>query len=181
MTPFGLNSWTTGDAVDAATDVRVASEAGYQFVELRDWKIEQHLARGQSLAALREQARTAGIGVLSVNTLDDCTLHQGVKQAALIERCHRLCEWAAALGAPYVIVGPSYQPEQVLDVATVQTRTAEALGVYARVAADCGVTIGFEYHGYATPWMSWTGSTHPISAWSSMLFISMWVARGCRI
>jgi 2-keto-myo-inositol isomerase len=149
MTAFGLNSWTTGDRVDAATDIRVAGEAGYQFVELRDSKIEQHQARGDSLASLREQARASGIGVLSVNTLDDCTLHQGAKQAALIERCHRLCEWAAALGAPYVIVGPSYQPEPALDAATVRARTVEALEAYGRVAADHGVMVAFEYHGYA--------------------------------
>ena len=149
MTAFGLNSWTTGDAVDATTDIRVAGEAGYQFVELRDRKIEQHLSRGQSLDSLREQARASGIGILSVNTLDDCTLHQGAKNAVLIERCRRLCEWAAALGAPYVIVGPSYKQEPALDAATVQARTVEALSAYARVAAKHGVAIGFEYHGYA--------------------------------
>jgi 2-keto-myo-inositol isomerase len=149
MTAFGLNSWTTGDAVDAVTDIRVASEAGYQFVELRDWKIERHLASGERLAALRAQACAAGIGVLSVNTLDDCTLHQGAKQAALIERCHQLCEWAAALGAPYVIVGPSYQQEPALDAATIRARTVAALGAYGRVAAEHGINIGFEYHGYA--------------------------------
>ena len=149
MTAFGLNSWTTGEGVDAATDIRVAGEAGYQFVELRDWKIEQHLARGGNLASLREQARVSGIGVLSVNTLDDCTLHQGAKQGALIDRCHRLCKWAEELGAAYVIVGPSYQPQPTLDAVTVRVRTVEALGAYCGVAADHGVTIAFEYHGYA--------------------------------
>jgi 2-keto-myo-inositol isomerase len=149
MPGFGLNSWTTGDSVDAASDIRVASAAGYQFVELRDRKIERHLAQGHSLKSLREQSRESGIGVLSVNTLDDCTLHAGVKREALIDRCHRLCEWAEDLGAPYVIVGPSYQPEPALDAATVKARTVDALGEYARLAADHGVTIAFEYHGYA--------------------------------
>jgi 2-keto-myo-inositol isomerase len=149
MPGFGLNSWTTGDAVDAATDIRVAGAAGYQFVELRDWKIEQHLAQGGRLATLREQARQSGIGVLSVNTLDDCTLHSGAKKAALIERCRRLCEWAEELAAPYVIVGPSYQSEPPIEAATVHARSAEALRDYAHVAADYGVAIAFEFHGYA--------------------------------
>ena len=100
MLGFGLNSWTTGDAVDAATDIRVASAAGYQFVELTDWKIEQYLAQGNKLASLRERGRQSGIGFLSVNTLDDSTLHQGAKRQVLIERCHRLCEWAQGLAAP---------------------------------------------------------------------------------
>ncbi len=149
MPDFGLNSWTTGDAVDAATDIRVASAAGYQFVELRDWKIEQYLAQGNRLASLRERGRQSGIGFLSVNTLDDSTLHQGAKRQALIERCHRLCEWAQGLAAPYVIVGPSYQSEPAIDTATVHARTVEALRDYAHVAADHGVAIAFEYHGYS--------------------------------
>jgi 2-keto-myo-inositol isomerase len=149
MPEFGLNSWTTGDAVDAATDVRVAAAAGYRFLELRDWKIEQFLAQGGRLEPLGERARQSGVGFLSVNTLDDCTLHQGAKQAALVERCRRLCGWARDLGAPYVIVGPSYQPEPALEAATVHARTVDALRLYADAAADHGVAIGFEFHGYS--------------------------------
>jgi len=33
---FGLHSWTTGDDVAVLKDIRVAGEAGYDFVELRD-------------------------------------------------------------------------------------------------------------------------------------------------
>jgi 2-keto-myo-inositol isomerase len=149
MPGFGLNSWTTGDAADAATDIRVATAAGYQFVELRDWKIERYLAQGDRLASLREQGRQSGIGILSVNTLDDSTLYHGAKRQALIERCHRLCEWAADLAAPYVIVGPSYQSEPAIDAATVRTRSTEALRDYTEIAADHGVAIAFEYHGYS--------------------------------
>src|SRR5260370_37227819 len=126
MPEFGLNSWTTGDAVDAATDVRVAAAAGYRFLELRDWKIEQFLAQGGRLEALGERALQSGVGFLSVNTLDDCTLHNGAKQAALVEPCHRLCGWARDLGAPSVIVGPSYQPEPAIEAATAHARTVDA-------------------------------------------------------
>lgn len=149
MPDFGLNSWTTGDLVDAATDVRVASATGYRFVELRDAKIERYLAQGGELEALRERAREAGISILSVNTLDDCTLHDGAQQAALAERCRQLCAWARDLAAPNVIVGPSYQPEPAIDAATVQARTVYALRSYAEIAAQQGVAIAFEFQGYA--------------------------------
>jgi 2-keto-myo-inositol isomerase len=149
MTGFGLNSWTTGDAVDAVTDIRVAAAAGYQFVELRDRKIEEYLARDLELKALRDQAAKCGIRVLSVNTLDDCTLHEGARHEALAERCRQFCAWAQALGAPYVIVGPSYQPEPPLDAATIRARTVRALAEYARIAARHGVAIAFEHHGYS--------------------------------
>ena len=40
MNGFGLNSWTTGDGADVLTDLRVCAQAGYQFIEWRDHKIE---------------------------------------------------------------------------------------------------------------------------------------------
>src|SRR5260370_387485 len=122
MPGFGLNSWTTGDAVDAATDIRVAGAAGYQFVELRDWKLEQHLAKGGTVATLKSRADAAGLGILSVNTLDDATLPVSEQQEARRARCRQLCAWAAELGSPYVIVGPSYQPEQTIPAETVHRR-----------------------------------------------------------
>ena len=149
MPDFGLNSWTTGEAVGALTDVQVAAAAGYRFVELRDWKIERHLAEGGSLADLRTAAVEAGIGVLSVNTLDDSTLHDGARQTTLVERCRTLAAWAAALDCPQILVGPSYVADGGRDVAAIRERTGAALARYAAVAADFGVRVAFEYHGYA--------------------------------
>lgn len=148
---LGLNSWTTGEAVDLATDIAVAAEAGFQRLELCDWKIERHLAAGGSLPGIRRRLDEAGLRLLSVNTLDDATLHQGDRAAALVERCRTLCGYAAALGAPVVIVGPSYRRDgfAALGAAEIRDRTAAALARYAAVAAEAGVAIGFEFHGYA--------------------------------
>src|SRR5262249_18560731 len=146
MSGFGLNSWTTGEATDALTDIRVAGAVGYQFIELRDWKIQQHLAQGGTLAALREQAEQARISVLSVNTLDDSTLPLGPTQQTLIDRCHQLCSWASDLACPHVIVGPSYQTDPPIEGSLVHSRTVEALQRYARVGADHAVNICFEFH-----------------------------------
>lgn len=150
MKGFGLNSWTTGDAVDAMTDIRVAAAAGYRFVELRDAKIERCLAGGGSLEALREAADRAGLGVLSVNTLERATLHDEDGLAPLIARCRTLGAWARALGCPFVIVGPSYldDPGADADPARIRERTAQALGHLA-AAAGPEVRIAFEFHGYA--------------------------------
>ena len=149
MPSFGLNSWTTGEAVDAVTDIRAAGAAGFRFVELCDWKIERHLAAGGSVAALRDQAEEAGLGVLSVNTLDDATLHEGVALESRVQRCGQLCEWARALDCPNVIVGPSYLADGADRGPPITDRTAASLTRLAAVAADHGVRIAFEYHGYA--------------------------------
>jgi 2-keto-myo-inositol isomerase len=149
MPEFGLNSWTTGEAASAPTDVRVAAAAGYQHIELRDGKLERHMAAGGSLADLRERIAEAGLRVLSVNTLDDSTLHEGERLEALVERCHTLAAWAAALDCPQVIIGPSYLSDGRRDVEAIRGRTVEALARHAAAAAEHGVRIAFEYHGYA--------------------------------
>src|SRR5689334_800533 len=149
MPDFGLNSWTTGDRSTAIGDIHAATAAGYRHVELRDWKLEQHLAAGGSIAELRDRAAAGGLTVLSVNTLDDSTLHEGEKLDALVARCRQLAAWAAALGCPQLIVGPSYLGEAPRDATAIRSRTVAALARHVAAAAEHGVRVAFEYHGYA--------------------------------
>src|SRR5438552_14919434 len=149
MPDFGLNSWTTGDKSSALSDIRAATAAGYRHVELRDGKLEQHLAAGGSIAELRDSAAEGGLTVLSVNTLDDSTLHEGERLEALVARCRQLAAWAAALDCPQIIVGPSYLGEATRDPAAIRGRTVAALARHAAAAAEHGVRVAFEYHGYA--------------------------------
>lgn len=149
MSGFGLNSWTVGDDPTAAAIIDAAARAGCDLVELRDVKIEQHLDAGGTLAGLRRLAADAGIGILSVNTLDDATLHEGAALDRMVERCRRLCAWSAGLESPVVIAGPSYLPDATSDRSAVRDRTLASLTRHAAVAAEHGVRIGFEFHGYA--------------------------------
>jgi len=142
---LGLNSWTTGDAASAVDDIRAAAAAGCRWVELRDAKVERHLAEHGSLDALRDEAAARGIAVLDVHTLDDATLAPDL--AARLARLDTLASWAAALGARFVTVGPSYGRD--LPRAELLSRTTAALARLAAVAARHKVRIGFEYHGYA--------------------------------
>src|SRR5258705_4738158 len=100
MPDFGLNSWPTGDKSSALSDIRAATAAGYRHVELRDGKLEQHLAAGGSIAELRDRAAEGGLTVLSVNTLDDSTLHEGERLEAPVARCPQRAPWAARLVRP---------------------------------------------------------------------------------
>ncbi|MDR7523244.1 MAG: sugar phosphate isomerase/epimerase [Armatimonadota bacterium] len=147
---FGLNGATTGDRADLATDIRVAAAAGYQVVEVRDAKIERYLAAGGTLGALRGLLRSAGVGVLSVNALEDSTLRTGEAFVPVLARCRTLCEWARALDCPYVVAVPSVLPPGGVAEGEVRARTVEALRRLGRVAADAGVRLGFEFLGFST-------------------------------
>jgi len=146
---FGLNSWTTGDGTDLATDIRVAAEAGYELLEVKDTKIAGALAAGATLRRIAELLDEAGIAVLNVNTLDQATLAEGAELDALAARCRTMCDYAAALGAPYVLVGPTYLEGQPCDPVAIRERTAHALSRYTAEARAAGVNIAFEFHGYA--------------------------------
>ncbi len=147
---YGLNGATTGERADLLTDIRVAGEAGYQGVEVRDTKIERYLASGASLTALRERLREARLEVLSVNALEDSTLRTGTALEPILARCRTLCEWAKVLDCPYVVAVPSFSPAGGLAETEVRTRTTAALRKMAAVAAGFGVKMGFEFLGFPT-------------------------------
>lgn len=160
MPSFGLNGATTGDRADVEADIRAAAEAGYQCVELRDAKIARYLGAGGSLGGLRAQMRDAGVAGLSINALEDSTLHVGEAFEPILARCRTLCEWAKALDCPYVIAVPSFLaaggppgggPRPVgLAETEVRRRTAASLRKMTAEAAGFGVRVGFEFLGFPT-------------------------------
>lgn len=152
MKRFGLNGATTGEHVDIETDIRVAGEAGYQAVELRDTKIERYLGSGGTLPALRGRLRDAGVEVLSINALEDSTLRTGARLEEILARCRVFCEWARALDAPYVVAVPSFlaQGEAGSMDAGMRSQTVAALAAMAAVARAFGVKVGFEFLGFPT-------------------------------
>jgi len=155
MKRFGLNGATTGEHVDIETDIRVAGEAGYQDVELRDTKIERYLGSGGTLPALRGRLRDAGVEVLSINALEDSTLRTGARLEEILARCRVFCEWARAMDAPYVVAVPSFLAPGGAGSAGsmdagMRSQTVAALAAMAGVARAFGVKLGFEFLGFPT-------------------------------
>jgi 2-keto-myo-inositol isomerase len=144
---FGLNGATTGTR-NLLTDLRAAREAGYQALEIRDTKLQAYLDGGGSLDALRQELSDAGVEAASLNALERSTLALGDERQAVLRRCHRLSEWAAALDCSYVVAVPSpvadaRDPERITKV------TTDALRALADVAKPYGVHVGFEFLGFA--------------------------------
>ncbi|MGQ0570912.1 MAG: sugar phosphate isomerase/epimerase family protein [Armatimonadota bacterium] len=160
MPTLGLNGATTGERADLETDIRVAGEAGYQVVEVRDAKIERYLAAGGSLTALRHKLHAAHVEVLSVNAIEDSTLHTGDRLERILVRCRTLCDWAKGLDCPYVVAVPSFlstagsseiqTAEIPISETQVRDRTVSSLRAMASVAAGFDVRLGFEFLGFPT-------------------------------
>lgn len=152
---FGLNGATTGP-VDLLTDLRIAREAGYDALELRDAKLAAYLEGGGALYKFRQMLSDAGIEVLSLNALEQSTVPEGDARTAVLRRCRTLCEWAAGVACPYLIAVPSVDARgqggatSRPDEATVITQAVAALRAMADVARPLGVKIGFEFLGFST-------------------------------
>jgi len=146
MREFGLNGATTGP-VDLLTYLRAAREAGYAVLEVRDTKVRGYVDTGGRLEWFRSAAEEAGIRVATVNALEHSTHVTGTEREALLDRCRTFCEYARALGAPYVIAVPSFHHE-ITDRGASAEVAAEALRAMADVAVDYGIGIGFEFLGF---------------------------------
>lgn len=144
---IGLNGATTGPRADLLTDIRVASEAGFAFVELRDDKLESYLADGGTLEAARDALRRAGVRCASLNALEDATLPAGADRETRLARWETLCRWTQVLGSDLVIAVPSRRPAG-MDDGEVMRRTRRALVALAEVARPYGVRTGFEFLGF---------------------------------
>jgi 2-keto-myo-inositol isomerase len=142
---YGLNGSTTGQAA-LGIDIAVAAQAGFRYLELRDTKIEAWLA-DRTLEALRAEFEQTGLVPLSVNALEDATLPADPR--AITARCHDLCRWARAIGAPYVVAVPSLLGRGVPLDATVRGRTVAALRDLAAIVQEYDLQLGFEFLGFA--------------------------------
>jgi 2-keto-myo-inositol isomerase len=147
---FGLNGATTGTATIEA-DIHAASKAGYQLLEVRDDKIEEYLAKpGHTLATLRGLIDAAGLKTITVNALLDSTLPDGDDAPAVLARCKEMCEWARALGAPYLVAIPSFTRDRQMSDVDIKRESIESLRKVAAVCKPYGVKVGFEFLGFPT-------------------------------
>src|SRR5215211_3075760 len=106
---LALNGATTMRA-DLATDVRAASAAGFDCLEIWAAKLRKFLASG-SAADLKSLLDAHGLEPYSINSIESITFRDAEGHARLLAECEELCRTAAALDCPYVVVVPSRLPE----------------------------------------------------------------------
>jgi 2-keto-myo-inositol isomerase len=146
MMRLGFNGATTQTA-DLATDIRVAGQAGYAVVELRDNKLEQFLTTG-SLDDVRRMLRAAGVQAWTINAISYVGVGGAAGTATAVARCRELSRYAQAIECPWVLVVPG--PTEGRSDAQVLSDTAATLREMADAAAEYGVSVAFEFMGF--PW-----------------------------
>lgn len=136
---FALNR-TCAPQLALADFIKLAQTVGVQAVEIRNDIEGQEFANGMPAPELKSRLADAGLTLASVNALqrfNDWTPDREVEARALIT-------YAAALGAPGVVLCPAHQPgdDQHADA---HARLCQGLRALQPIFADAGVK------GYVEP------------------------------
>lgn len=142
---LALNGATTMRA-SLEEDIRAASSAGFDCLEIWAAKLRKYLARGGTTARLKASLAEHGLEPYSINSIEHVTFRDDARRAELLAECAELCRVAAEVGCPYVVVVPSPLPEgktreDVID------ESVRVLTELADVAARHGVALAFEFLG----------------------------------
>lgn len=141
---LALNGATTMRA-DLATDIRAASAAGFDCLEIWASKLRRFLEEN-STARLKSLLAEQGLEPYSINSIERVTFRDAGGHARLLEECKDLCRIAAEINCPYIVVVPGLLPDGKSwnDVVEESVRVLEELG---RIAAEQGVALAFEFLG----------------------------------
>lgn len=143
---LGLNGATTLRA-DLSTDIAVAGEAGFDFVEIWAPKLLGYLDRG-GVPALRRDLRRAGVTAATLNSVERITFNDPSGHVRMVEDFRRLCRVAEAIGCETILVVPSPRPNGATasDIARESIRVLREL---SRLARPHGVRLAYEFLGFA--------------------------------
>jgi len=139
-----LNGATTMNA-DLETDIRAASSAGFDYLEIWASKLGAFL-KSRSTSDLSHLFVTHGLIPYSINSIERITFRDDAGHRALLDECEELCRIAQAIRCPYVVVVPSPAPKDVLR-SDVISESAGVLQELASMAAQHNVALAFEFLG----------------------------------
>jgi 2-keto-myo-inositol isomerase len=143
---LSLNGATTIKA-DLATDVRVASEAGFDCLEIWAAKLKVYL-KSHSTADLKRLFADHHIEPYSINSIEHITFRDEAGKESLIAECEELCCIASEIACRYVVVVPGRSPRgsSRRDVIEESVRTLDRL---SPIAEQHGIGLAFEFLGQA--------------------------------
>ncbi len=141
---LALNGATTMKA-DLETDIRAASAAGFDALEIWAAKLRRFLKTDspENLSSLLAEHR---LEPYSINSIEHVTFRDADSHQKLLQECEELCSIAAKIKCPYIVVVPSPLPDGTGrdEVIAESVRVLEELG---EIALRYDVGLAFEFLG----------------------------------
>jgi 2-keto-myo-inositol isomerase len=141
---IALNGATTMNA-DLETDIRAASDAGFDSLEIWASKLRAYL-KSQTVSDLSKLFSDHHINPYSINSIEHITFRDEPRHRSLLDECGDLCRIAEAIRCPYIVVVPSPAPKASIrsEIISESTRVLDEL---ASIAAHHGIALAFEFLG----------------------------------
>ncbi|MEK6299756.1 MAG: sugar phosphate isomerase/epimerase [Acidobacteriota bacterium] len=143
---IALNGATTMKA-DLETDIRAASKAGFDCLEIWAAKLRAFL-ESRSAAELDDLLTTHNLKPYSINSIERITFRDAREHESLLAECEDLCRIARELRCPNIVVVPSPLPAQATRAEVIEEST-QVLGELGGIAERCGIGLAFEFLGQA--------------------------------
>ncbi len=141
---LALNGATTMKA-SLATDIRAASEAGFDYLEIWAAKLREFL-RSHTTTELKKLFKQSGVLPYSINSIERVTFRKDQERDSLHLECEELCRIAAALDCPYIVVVPGPLPTGATEEDVI-AESIRALAELADIADRHEVALAFEFLG----------------------------------
>lgn len=143
---IALNGATTMHA-DLATDIKAASVAGYDLIEIWSAKLYEYL-KNAGPSDLKALLLENGIEPYSINSIEHITFRNDADYEAIKSECEELSRIASEIGCPYIVVVPGKLPENAPKEAIVE-ESVRVLKELGEIAGKYGISLAFEFLGQA--------------------------------
>lgn len=141
---IALNGATTMRA-DLSTDIKAASAAGYDLLEIWSAKLYRYL-ENHTVEDLHSEFTLAKVEPYSINSIEHVSFRSDEDYEQIKSECSALSAIAAGISCPYIVVVPGKLPDAASkgEVIDESVRVLRELG---EIAKSHGIALAFEFLG----------------------------------
>jgi len=144
---LGFNGATTMKA-SLIEDAEASSKAGFNYLELRDNKLEE-LLKTKSLEEINHIFKELQIQPIAMNSLEKATLQDAAGFKEILKRAEVLCQYSSLLHCPILIAVPSFLDNLTLSKREIKDNAQMVLKKLEEISRPYGVKIAFEFLGFS--------------------------------
>jgi 2-keto-myo-inositol isomerase len=162
---LGYNGATTMTS-PFETDVRIASQAGFDVLEITATKLDKYLLK-HTLQDARALIDAAKLKTHSINAITKINSRDAAERRQMLARTQEISRWCPALACPWIIAVPGPTPPGA-TWNEIRDETVAALRAMNEIAAPFGVNLAFEFLGF-----SWCSVQTVAQAWEIVRTINL--------
>jgi len=131
---------------DLIGDIKAASRAGYDLVEIWAKKMDAYLA-DHSIKDLKELFRKANVKPLAINSVEFITFNSSWEKINTLNAIKRFADIADKIDCPYIVLVPSPRPAGII-VDEVRRESVKVLREVSNTFKSHKVRFAFEFLGF---------------------------------